>query len=95
MDPGVESLDWMNWIVEAEEKLGIAIPDEDVEALSTVGQFLRYLRARNASWASNDDIRLAQKGGCFHAYAWENVRADRPSPTADGPRSGPYETIGS
>src|SRR3954468_14519114 len=49
---GVESLDWMCWLLEAEEKLGIDIPDQDFEKLYTVGQFVRYLRARGASWPS-------------------------------------------
>jgi acyl carrier protein len=76
-DLGADSLDWMNWLLEAEEKLGIAIPDRDVERLRTVGQFIQILRARGASWAPDDDIRLKTKGGCFRNYAWEKVRVNR------------------
>ena len=60
-DLGADSLDWMNWLVEAEDKLGIAIPDPDAEKLITVGEFLRYLRAQGASWACDDHIRLEDK----------------------------------
>ena len=45
---GVESLDWMCWLLEAEEKLGIDIPEKDAVKLRTVGEFLGYLRARGA-----------------------------------------------
>ena len=76
-DLGADSLDWMNWLLEAEEKLGVAIPDRDAERLQTVGQFIQYLRARGASWAPDDDIRLKKKGGCFRSYAWEKVRVKR------------------
>jgi acyl carrier protein len=76
-DLGTDSLDWMNWLVEAEEKLGIAIPDLEAERTQTVGQFIQCLRARGASWAPDDDIRLKTKGGCFRNYAWEKVRVNR------------------
>ena len=85
-DLGADSLDWMNWLVEAEEKLGIVIPDRDAEKLNTVGQFLSYLRAKGASWARDDYIRLKRNGGCFRNYAWEKIKLDRmqspPSPGA-------------
>jgi acyl carrier protein len=42
----------MSWLLEAEQKLGIDIPDKDAEKLRTVGQFVRYLRARGASYPS-------------------------------------------
>jgi acyl carrier protein len=51
-DLRVESLDWMSWLLEAEQKPGIDIPDKDAEKLRTVGQFVQYLRARGASWPS-------------------------------------------
>lgn len=73
-DLGADSLDWMDWLVEAQEKLGIEIPEKDAEELRTVGQFVRYLHARSASWSSGDDLRLKQKGGCFRRYIWERVR---------------------
>ena len=76
-DLGADSLDWMDWLVEAEGKLGIKIPDEDAGELNTVGEFLRYLRARGASWPSDYDIRLRQKGGCFRNYVWVKDHRDR------------------
>ena len=72
-DLGTDSLDWMNWLLEAEEKLGIAIPERAAERLQTVGQFIKYLRAQGASWTSDDDIQLKQKGGCVRTYVWEKV----------------------
>lgn len=41
---GVDSPDYTEWLVEAEERFGIAIPDGDAEAMGTVGDFLRYIR---------------------------------------------------
>jgi acyl carrier protein len=49
IDLGADSLDWMDWLLEAEDKLGTTIPDRDAEGLHTVGQFLRYLRIRGAA----------------------------------------------
>jgi acyl carrier protein len=74
---GVDSLDYMNWIREAEEKLRVAIADEDAERIQTVGQFVRYLRARGASWPPDSDLHLVQKGGCFRDYVWVKVDSDR------------------
>jgi hypothetical protein len=63
----------MNWLMEAEEKLGVAIPDDDASELRTVGQFLRYLREHGASWPPDSEIRLVQEGGCWRRYRWEAV----------------------
>jgi acyl carrier protein len=75
-DLGTDSLDWMDWLLEAEEKLGIAITDRNAERLQTVGQFIQYLRTQGASWAPDDDILLKKKGGCFRRYAWAKVRVN-------------------
>lgn len=86
---GVDSLDYMNWIAEAEEKLGIAISNKDAERIHTVGQFVRYLRARGASWPPDAELRLEQKGGCFRDYLW--VRVDHgkaPSQSGKAPLLG-------
>src|SRR4051812_47738253 len=47
---GVESLDYMNWLLEAEDKFGVTIPSGDADRIMTVGQFLGFLRARGATW---------------------------------------------
>jgi acyl carrier protein len=73
IDFGADSLDYMNWLLEAEEKLGVAIPDEEAERIQTVGQFLRYLRARGATWPPDRDLVLLREGGCFQNYAWVEV----------------------
>lgn len=39
-----DSLDYVEWLVEAEEQFGIAIPDEDAERMTTVGHYLLYIR---------------------------------------------------
>ncbi len=75
---GVNSLDYMNWILEAKEKLGIVISNEDAESIRTLGQFLRYLRARGASWPADSEIRLEQNGGFFRNSVW--VRLDHNKP---------------
>jgi acyl carrier protein len=85
---GVDSLDYMNWVLEAEEKLGVDIADEDAESIHTVGQFLRYLRARGASWPPDSDLRLARKGGCFRNYVWERVDHRQPPSQSGKPLLG-------
>lgn len=50
---GVDSLDYICWLAESEEKLGIEIPDRQAEYFHTVGQFLRYLRQHGACWPEN------------------------------------------
>jgi acyl carrier protein len=99
-DLGVESLDWMCWLLEVEEKLGIDIPEKDTEKLHTVGEFVRYLRARGASWPTDYEIRLIQKGSCIplRGYVWEKVHRHkkRPEPGSSGlhatnPESGVYD----
>ncbi len=81
----IESLDYMNWILEAEEKLGIAISDQDAESIQTVGQFVRYLRARGASWPPDSELRLEQKGGFFRDTVWVRVDHDKPQSQSGKP----------
>jgi acyl carrier protein len=68
-----DSLDYMNWLVEAEEKLGVRISDTEAERFMTVGQFLRHLRLHGAEWPSDCDIRLTKKGGAFSRYRWIKI----------------------
>lgn len=42
-DLGADSLDQVELIMKAEEALNIEIPDEDVEGIKTVGDFIDYL----------------------------------------------------
>jgi acyl carrier protein len=73
---GVDSLDYMNWLLEAEEKLGGAFSDEEAERIHTVGQFLHALRARGAAWSPDCDLLLLHKANClrFREYAWVKVQ---------------------
>jgi acyl carrier protein len=39
-----DSLDYVEWLIEAEEHFGIFIPYADAERMQTVGDFLAYIR---------------------------------------------------
>ena len=43
-EAGVDSLELINIILEIEEKFGIKIPDEDIDALNTVDNIVSYLQ---------------------------------------------------
>jgi acyl carrier protein len=43
-DISVDSLDYIEFLVEAEQTFGVTIPDRNAERLLTVGDFLRYIR---------------------------------------------------
>jgi acyl carrier protein len=43
-DLGADSLEIVELIMALEEEFGIAIPDEDVEKITTVGQAVEYIR---------------------------------------------------
>jgi acyl carrier protein len=45
-DLPADSLDRVEIVMELEEKLGVEIPEEDVEKLSTVGDLVRYLERK-------------------------------------------------
>lgn len=45
-DISTDSLDYIAFVMEAEEAFGITIPDRDAERLLTVGEFLRDIRRR-------------------------------------------------
>jgi acyl carrier protein len=40
----IESLDYVQWLLEAEEQFGVTIPARDAERMSSVGDYLRYIR---------------------------------------------------
>jgi acyl carrier protein len=43
-DLSVDSLDYVEWLVEAEERFGVVIPDGTAERMRTVGDYLEYIR---------------------------------------------------
>lgn len=45
-DLDADSLDLFEMVMAAEEEYGIEIPSEDLESISTVGDFVKYLEAR-------------------------------------------------
>jgi acyl carrier protein len=80
-DLGVESLDWMCWPLEAKEKLGVALGDEQLERIRTVGQFVRALRDAGALWPDGSDVRLRQRRHWWSPYRWEIARAGEGGPS--------------
>ena len=40
----IESLDYVQWLLEAEEQFGVTIPERDAERMRSVGDYLRYVR---------------------------------------------------
>lgn len=40
----IESLDYVQWLLEAEKQFGVTIPDRDAEGMKSVGDYLRYIR---------------------------------------------------
>lgn len=47
-DLPADSLDRVEIVMELEEKLGVEIPEDDVEGLRTVGDLVRYLERKLA-----------------------------------------------
>lgn len=47
-DLDIDSLSMMTIVVNAEEKFGIRIPDDDVKGLSTVGDAVTYIQKAGA-----------------------------------------------
>ena len=45
-DLGADELDTVQFIIAAEEEFGIAIPEEDVEDLHTVGEYADYFERK-------------------------------------------------
>ena len=60
-DLGVDSLDYIGWVLEAESVFGVRIPDRDAERMRTVGDYLRRLRQDGARWLPNQDIEIEKK----------------------------------
>ena len=47
-DLDIDSLSMMTIVVNAEEKFGVRIPDDDVKGLSTVGDAVSYIQKASA-----------------------------------------------
>jgi acyl carrier protein len=67
---GVDSLDWMSWPFEAEEKLGVSLPDRMLERMRTVRDFLRALREAGAQWPDDASVRLLPRRGLWSPYRY-------------------------
>ncbi len=60
-DLGLDCLDYIDWILEAELIFGIRISDRDAERLQTVGDYLARLRRDGARWLPNQHIEIEKK----------------------------------
>lgn len=47
-DLGADSLDTVELVMEFEKAFGLTIPDEDAEKISTVGDAIKYIKAKAA-----------------------------------------------
>ncbi len=47
-DLGADSLDTVELVMEFEKAFNLQIPDEDAEKISTVGDAIKYLKAKSA-----------------------------------------------
>lgn len=70
---GVDSLDYMDWRLEAEQHFGIEIPDRDGEQMRTVRDYLVYLREHGADWPDEKRIYLLRQGNWYPSYRWKVV----------------------
>ena len=48
-DLGADSLDIVELVMEFEKQFGVTIPDEDAEKISTVGDAVTYLEAKDSA----------------------------------------------
>ena len=78
-----ESLDYMDWLLEAEEKLNIDIDDHRSREVETVGEFVRMLKEAGARWPDDRDIRFVRGPRWFSPGHWEVF--ERPAPDPDRP----------
>lgn len=62
-DISTDSLDDVEWLIEAEERFGVVIPDADAARMKTVGDYLRYIRlciggdTPSAGWSARPSER--------------------------------------
>ena len=60
-DLGADSLDYIDWVLEAESVFNIRISDHDAERMRTVADYLRRLRQDGARWLPQQDIEIEKK----------------------------------
>jgi acyl carrier protein len=46
-DLGADSLDVVDMVMSLEEEFDVEIPDEEIEAMKTVGDIVKYIEAKN------------------------------------------------
>src|SRR5262245_55261078 len=57
-DLGLDSLDYVNWVLEAESVFGVRISYRDADRMHTVRDYLSRLRRDGARWLPNQDIEI-------------------------------------
>lgn len=68
---GIDSLDYVEWVVEAEEKLGITFPDEKtLNEVLTISDWIRLLRRMEAEWPETREIRLLPRKRGWSSFRW-------------------------
>jgi acyl carrier protein len=76
-DLGLDSLDHVDWALEAESVFGIRMSDREAEQMHTVGDFLAWLRAGGAKWLPSQDIEIEK--GRWGSRDWKVVTRGGPS----------------
>jgi len=56
-DLGVDSVDFVELVMDIENKFSIAIPDHEVEKLTTIGSLIDYVNRRTGNSFINKNIR--------------------------------------
>jgi acyl carrier protein len=60
-DLGLDSLDYIDWALEAERVFNVHISNLDIERMRTVRDYLARLRHDGARWLPNQDIEIEKK----------------------------------
>ena len=72
-DLGCDSLDYIDWQIEAEVHFDVRLTTSECENVRTVGDFLKNLRLHNASWPDSKTIVLQRHGRFCTTYSWQVV----------------------
>ena len=78
-DLGMDCLDYVDWVLEAERVFGTRISDRDAERMRTVGDYIARLRHDGAKWLPKQDIEIEKKS--WGRREWKVVSRDDPTPT--------------
>lgn len=60
-DLGVDSLDYIDWVLEAERVFDVKISQRDAERMRTVRDYLSHLFRAGARWLPHQDIKIIKQ----------------------------------